>query len=240
MKLILKTCMLVLLATLTGPPAQASNEIHYIGFNRFVAGQEGASSRAFNEYIRKLHPIMSRYGMTVQTFDVVHGGTEDLAADVVSFGSANDEESFQAFFEDPEFQQIFPILIGALSDHQVIFTSGPFSIAGEKRGQLLLSLEWVEGQAAAGVAKLRDLNGQPSAVFDTYGVREIAHTAGVMSSRGLAGEITPTVPPHLLELWAIDDPHGFLDDPLVRSASVEAEGLLSRKESFWLRLRDIR
>ena len=54
----------------------------------------------FDDYIRKLRPIMSRYGMTVDSYDVQHGGSDKLSADVVTFGSASDEESFQAFFQD--------------------------------------------------------------------------------------------------------------------------------------------
>ena len=240
MKSTLRNCLILLLAVLSNVPARAADTIHYVGFNKFVTDQEAESGRVFDDYIHQLRPIMSRYGMTVDAYDVLHGGTEQLAADVVTFGSAPDEESFQAFFADPEFQQIFPMLVGALGGHQVIFTSGSFAVNGNATGHTLLSLNWVSGDTDVGVVKLQDLNHRISPVFDEYGVRQIAHSAGLMSSSGLAAEVTPTTPPQLLELWSINDAHGFFDDPLVQASNKEAEGLLSRNESFWLRLRDIR
>ncbi len=235
-----QSCLLVLLAMFAGLSAHASDVIHYIGFNKFNAGYEADNGRVFDEYIHHLRPIMSRYGMTVDAYDVLHGGTEDLSADVVTFGSAPDEESFQAFFADPEFQQLFPMLVGALGDHQVIFTSGAFAVTLKEPGHTLLSLNWVNGDAIAGVGKLQDLNHRISPVFDQYGVRQIAHTTGVMSNRGLAAEIAQTTPPQLLELWSIRDAHGFFDDPLVQASNKESEAVVSRSESFWLRQRNIR
>ncbi len=240
MRILFKLCLLVLLTALAGPPALASGEIHYIGFNRFVADQETESGIVFDDYIRKLRPIMSRYGMTVDSYDVQHGGSDKLSADVVTFGSASDEESFQAFFQDPDFQQIFPMLFTALSDHQVIFTSDPFAVSGRKGGHTLLTLGWVDGDPVAGLARLQALNDEIRPVFATYGVELEAQTAGVMSNRGLAAEVTQTAPPHLLELWSIRDAHGFFDDPIVQSSNEAAEQVVSRSESFWLRPREIR
>jgi len=240
MKLFFRGCLSVVLSAFFLVPAHAGDTIHYIGFNQFIADHAADSGRVFDDYIHQLRPIMSRYGMTVDAYDVLHGGTEQLAADVVTFGSAPDQESFQAFFADPEFQEIFPMLAGALGGHQVIFTSDAFALTGREPGHTLLSLNWVDGDAAEGVAKLQDLNHRISPVFDRYGAHQIAHTAGVMASRGLAAEVTATTPPQLLELWSISDAHGFFDDPLVQASNKEAELLLTRSESFWLRLRDIR
>lgn len=240
MKILFKCCLLVLLTAFAGPPALASGEIHYIGFNSFVTDQETESGIVFDDYIRKLRPIMSRYGMTVDSYDVEHGGSDKLPADVVTFGTASDEESFRAFFQDPDFQQIFPMLIEALGGHQVIFTSDPFAVSEKKGGHTLLTLEWVNGDPAAGLAKLQELNDEIRSVFGTYGVELEAQTAGVMSNRGLAAEVTQTTPPHLLELWSIRDAHGFFDDPVVRSSNEAAEHIVSRSESFWLRARKIR
>ena len=240
MKSLFHACLIVMAAASAVVPAHAGDAIHYIGFNEFVADRAADSGRVFDDYIHQLRPIMSRYGMTVDAYDVLHGGTAQLAADVVTFGSAPDEESFQAFFADPEFQEIFPMLVGALGGHQVIFTADAFALTGREPGHTLLSLHWVEGDASEGVARLQALNHRISPVFDRYGVQQIAHAAGVMSSRGLAAEVAATTPPHLLELWSIGNAHAFLDDPLVQASNREAEILVSRKESFWLRLRDIR
>lgn len=238
MKLANKVFLMVIM--IAAIPATANDEIHYIGFNKFETQDVTNSGNAFNEYIRQLTPIMSRYGMTVQSYDVVHGGSDALDADVVTFGSARSQESFQAFFQDPEFQRIFPMLIGALSEHQVIFTGRPFAITGKDNGHTLLSLNWVKGDPGQTLARLNMLNEGISQVFDTYGVRQIAKASGVMSSRGLAGEVIQTSPPELLELWSMDNAHGFFDDPLVKAASEDAENLVLHSESFWLKPRNIR
>lgn len=240
MKVAFRSYLFTLLAVIANLPAHATDTIHYVGFNKFVADHEADSGRVFDDYIHQLRPIMARYGLTVDAYDVLHGGTEDLSADVVTFGSAPDEESFQAFFADAEFQQLFPMLVGALGDHQVIFTSEAFALTGQEAGHALLSLNWVNGDAAEGVATLQDLNHRISPVFEQYGAQQIAYTAGLMSSRGLAAEITPTVPPQLLELWSISDAHGFFDDPLVQASNKEADAMISRNESFWLKARDVR
>ena len=240
MKLALKTGLVCVFVVMISFPAQGADEIHYIGFNQFVADRDEQSAREFDEYIRKLRPIMSRYGMTLETFDVVHGGSENLAADVVTIGSARDQESFQAFFADAEFQEIFPILVGALGDHKVVFTSGPFSPTGNTDNHALLSLSWLNGDPIDGIARLNELNSRNSAVFDTYGVQQMAESTGVAASHGLAGEVTPTVAPQHLELWSIHDAHGFLEDPLIKSSVEETKDLVSRSESFWLRWRDTR
>jgi hypothetical protein len=238
MKLLSKVFLIGIM--IVARPATATDEIHYIGFNKFETMDVTNSSDAFNEYIRQLTPIMSRYGMTVQSYDVVHGGSKALDADVVTFGSARNQESFQAFFQDPEFQKIFPLLIGALSEHQVIFTGRPFAITGKDNGHTLLSLSWVKGDPVKSLAKLGMLNEGISQVFDTYGVQQIAQASGVMSSRGLAEEVTQTSPPELLELWSMDDAHGFYDDPLVKAASDDVANLVLHSESFWLKPRNIR
>jgi len=235
-----RSYLIVTLVLCASLPANAGDTVHYVGFNKFVADHEADSGQIFDDYIHRLRPIMSRYGLTVDAYDVLHGGTDELSANVVTFGSAPDEESFQAFFADPEFQQLFPMLIGALGDHQVIFTSSAFTVGERESGHTLLSLNWVEGDATEGVVKLQDLNDRMSPVFRQYGVRQIAHSTGVMSNRGLAAEITPTTAPQLLELWSIRDAHGFFDDPLVQASNGEAEAVTSRNESFWLRLREIR
>ena len=235
-----RNCLIVLSTMFACLQAYASDNIHYIGFNKFVADNEAESSRVFDDYIHQLRPIMSRYGMTVDAFDVLHGGSAELPADVVTFGSAPDEESFQAFFADPELQEIFPMLVGALGGHEVIFTSGPFSVTGNESGHTLLSLNWVDGDATDGVSRIQALNEKTSSVFGQYGVRQIDDTAGLMSNRGLAAEITPTAPPQLLELWSIRDAHGYFDDPLVQSTNKKAEAIISRSEAFWLKARVIR
>ena len=230
------TSAILLLVLFVATPFCAANEIHYVGFNRFAGAGSGAQ---FDDYIKRLRPIMRRYDMTVETFDVLHGGSDDLAADVITFGTAVDEESFHAFFQDPEFQNIFPLLIEALAEHEVIFTAGPFGVTGVQQDHTWLALSWVGGDEDASTAKLVSLNETLEPVFSAYGVAEIATAKGVTSNRGLV-EVAPGVAPHLIELWSIRDAHGYFDDPLFKTVSEQVKQLLSRSESFWLTRRDIR
>ena len=101
----------------------ASNTVHYIGFNTLNSDDKESSGKIFDRYIHKLMPIMEKYEMSLQIFDVVHGGSEKLKADRVTIGSVKNMETFKAFFSDPDLQAILPMLDNALSEHQVIFTA---------------------------------------------------------------------------------------------------------------------
>ncbi len=123
---------------------EAANAINFVGFNAFDKTDLKQSNRLFDNYIHQLIPIADKYGMTFGIYDVSHGGSETLDADVITFGSVPDMESFQAFFQDPEFAKISPMLHTALSGHQVIFTHSGFAPT-PSRGHTLLSLLWLQG-----------------------------------------------------------------------------------------------
>jgi hypothetical protein len=231
---------IVILALFGSAVASADDNIHYIGFNKFGDDPKIDSSRLFDDYIVQLRPIMTRYGMTLEAYDVVHGGSEQLSADVLTFGSAPDQAAMQAFFSDPEFQEAFPMLVDAVSDHQVIFTAEAFAVDRQAAGHTLLSLNWVAGETANGVQQLQELNKRVSPLFEHYDVQQTGNAVGAMSSHGLAGEITTTTPPQLLEMWSMGDAHGFFDDPQVIAVHKEAAKLVSRSEAFWLQSREIR
>ncbi len=210
-----------------------ADNIHYIGFNSFHAGDHTQSAQDFDDYISELLPIMDKYGMTLAVYNVVHGGSEALPADVVTFGTATDQHSFQAFFEDPALHAIFPTLAGALSGHQVVFTSGPFLPDTAGREHLLLQLDWLQASPEA-AAKLRADSSAYQQAQQRYGVRQVAQSTGIMSNRGLAAEVEDTVPPQSLEIWRMRDAHGFFDDPEVRTVHDSIEALVDRSEAFWL------
>jgi len=217
----------------------ADTQIHYMGFNSFGA-DKAASGKAFDAYIVKLRPIMARYGVTGDPYSVVYGGKGELKADVVTFGTAKDQASFQAFFQDPELQAIFPMLIGALNDHQVVFTAHSFAPGPERAGaNVLLSVNWLKGDTAEATMAVQALTEKASAIFSKYGVERLGKTVGVYSNRGLAAEIEDTVPPHLVELWAMKDAHGYFDDPVSLATEKEAKSLITRSESFWITERKI-
>lgn len=210
-----------------------ADTIHYIGFNSFHSDERAKSAQAFDDYVHKLRSIMDRYGMTLAVYNVVHGGSEALPADVVTFGTAKDQQSFQAFFADPALHAIFPTLVGALSGHQVIFTSGPFVPDSGGREHLLLQLDWLEAAPGA-QAKLRSESSAYQRAQQRYGVRQVAQSTGIMSNRGLAAEVRDTAPPQSLEMWRMQDAHGFFDDPDVQSVHHSIEALVDRSEAFWL------
>lgn len=214
-------------------PALANEaQIHYVGFNAFGEDKH-QSGVAFDAYIDKLRPIMRRYGMTVEAYNVLHGGSDDLAADVITFGTAKDQQSFQAFFQDPEFQAIFPMLVGALSDHQVVFTMGRFAPENAGPGaHTLLSARWLENEA--GGEKLRSIYASSAPIYEKYGAIMKTHSKGVYSNRGLGAEVTDTVPPASFELWSVRDAHGLFDDKQIKDAEKKAQEVVSRTEDFWI------
>lgn len=213
-------------------------QVHYLGFNLFGPDKIG-SGRVFDAYMKKLQPIMARYGVTAEPYTVLNGGSKMLSADVITFGTAKDQASFQAFFQDAALQEIFPMLVGALDGHQVIFTAGPFSPSvQEEQNHLLLSANWLKGAAGASLAKLSSITENATQIFGKYGAFIEARATGVFSNQGLTGEIKKTVPPHLLEVRSIRDAHGLFDDPLMIDANMAAKKLLSRTENFWIIKRD--
>ena len=224
----------VIVGILAAPATVAEDpQIHYMGFNAFGA-DKAKSSEVFDAYLETLRPIMARYEMTADAYNVVHGGSDNLRADVVTFGTAKDQASFQAFFQDPEFQKIFPMLLGALDDHQVVFTSGAFVPNPQHGAHTLLSASWFKDGAEAPLKTMASINHKIEPVFAKYGVEMLGHTAGVYSNRGLAAEVKDTHAPQLIELWSIKDAHGFLDDPLMKEAGHDLEALVERSEDFWI------
>lgn len=230
-----------LIASLLLTPALQADEarIHYMGFNAFAA-DKAKSGRAFDAYLEKLAPIMKRYGMTADAYNVMHGGSDNLKADVVTFGTAKDQASFQAFFQDAEFQAIFPMLFGALEDHQVIFTGGVFMPSPKDGTHTLLSASWFKGDSAAAMETIAGAHKNMKPVFEKYGVQMMAHTAGVYANQGLAADVKDTHAPQLLELWSVKDAHGFFDDPMQVEANNKVKALLSRSEDFWIVKRPIK
>lgn len=214
------------------PVAAGDATVHYLGFNAFGA-DKAESGKIFDAYMEKLRPIMHRYGMTVEAYNVLHGGSDKLKADVITFGTAKDQQSFQAFFQDAEFQAIFPMLFGALEDHQVVFTATDFEPRKLPAGShTLLSATWPKEEA--GLKKIGALHHKLAPVYEKYGVAMQAHSSGVYSNRGLGAEISDTLPPALVELWAVRDAHGLFDDPDMKQTSEEMRGLADRTEDFWI------
>jgi len=239
MKLAIKTILLTVLSVMFLGKAFGNDEIHYIGFNAFPEGDKGISGKVFNDYIQDLLPIMKRYGMTFDIYNVVHGGSDDLKADVVTFGSVKNMKVFQQFFQDPDFITIFPTLHNTLSSHQVVFTTSAFEQKQNTSGHTLLSLNWLLGEPTDSAVKVAQLLKATENLFEQYGVNKLVTSSGVMSNKGLAAEVEKTIPPHHVELWSIDNAHGFLDDSQVKKTHSKIKTLVQRSEGFWLEKRKI-
>jgi hypothetical protein len=213
-----------------------ADTVHYIGFNKFRDSKDSESAAAFDSYIGDLLPIMARYGMVLEVYSVVHGGSETLDADVLTFGTAPDMEAFQQFFQDPQLQQIMPTLIGALSGHQVVFTAGEFMPSNSAGGHLMLQLDWLKDGIEGSDSYHEQLAGYAPAAT-RYGVTREAASTGIMSNRGLAAEVVEVEAPQAMMLWRMRDAHGFFDDPQVIRTNRQIDALVSHSEAFWLKSR---
>jgi len=218
---------------------EASSAINFVGFNAFNKSNLKQSSSLFDDYINQLIPIAAKYGMKFGIYDVSHGGSSELDADVVTFGRVPDMKSFQAFFQDPDFVKISPMLHQALDGHQVIFTEGGFAPT-QSKGHTLLSLVWLQGDTVGAVKALEDIQKNSFATFQKYGVSLQIESAGVSSNKGLQQEILATKPPHQMEIWSMRDAHGYLESENAKVAHKNAQRYIARSEDFWLKARVIK
>ncbi|RED16710.1 hypothetical protein DFR46_1738 [Parasphingopyxis lamellibrachiae] len=214
------------------PPPE--NPVYYVGFNYFTGDGGLPESEVFSNYTAALEPIMARYGMTLETYRVVNGSADALPAHAITFGSAPDPESFGAFFADPEFQALFPSLVGIIDQHTVVFTREAFSLAGTTEADnILLSIGWIKEGADHHAAILaRDAAISQSGT--QYGLETLVHSQGMMANQGLADGGIEVPAPDYLEIWRVEDPHGLFDDPMYREAESEARNHMDRSASYWL------
>lgn len=238
MKNLCKKILMAVALIVGSVPSIADGEVHFVGFNSLKIENKEHQKATFDAYIQKLKPIMARYDVTTDVYDVVYGGKGDIKADFVTFGTAKDQESFQAFFQDPDFHGIFPMLLGALQEHQVVFTAAPFAPdANAIPGHTFLALNWLKGDAVQARAKIASLTERLAPINKKYGARKIAFGTGVYSNKGLAAEVADTMPPGFVELWSIRDAHGLFDDAEVKTVFAEAKEVVARSETYWLRER---
>jgi len=218
----------------------ASNTVHYIGFNTLNSDDKESSGKIFDRYIHKLMPIMEKYEMSLQIFDVVHGGSEKLNADRVTIGSVKNMETFQAFFSDPDLQAILPMLDNALSEHQVVFTESSMEKSPTTKAHTLLSLSWLKGnekQQEIATKAIDKSKKNIQHIFENYGVNQLATTVGLMSNKGLGQQVQPTHAPQQLELWSMRDAHGFFEHKEVVASTHEIKEYIKRTENFWIKER---
>ena len=211
-----------------------SAPVYYIGFNYFTGDGGDPEVWTFSHYIEQVEPIMARYGMTLETYRVANGRTNALPAHAITFGAAPDQERFAAFFADPDFQEIFPMLTGIIENHTVIFTPEPYSLKdAEGLGETVFSVGWIK-PGAEHRAAVEDGDAQMRQVGEAYGLALLTRAAGLMANEGLAAEITEVTPPDYIELWRIEDPHGLLNDPQYKETVVKARAHVEKSASYWL------
>lgn len=221
-------------------PSMAQGEVHFVGFNSLKIENKEQHKKTFDAYIKKLRPILARHGVTTDVYDVVFGGDGNVKADFVTFGTAKDSESFQAFFQDPDFHAVFPMLLGVLQDHQVVFTPTAFAPDADAiPGHTYLALNWLKGDAEKARKGIDAITHKLAPYNKKYGARKIAFGMGVYSNKGLAADVVDTVPPQFVELWSIRDAHGLFEDEKAATIFKETDGLVERSETYWLQERKI-
>ena len=168
---ILTTTFFLLFVTITPALAQ-QGPVHFVGFNTLKAGDEAKAT--FKDYVEKLTPIMAKHNMSVDVLEVLDDHESELKTSFITFGSGPGMADMQAFFRDPEFHAIFPILLGIIEDHNVVFVDKNLARNIKQGDEYLLAAGWSENQ------KLNTL-----------------HAKGLMGNNGVGGDITPFEPP----LW---------------------------------------
>lgn len=214
---------------------QSNDEVHYIGFNKLIENNLSSNLVKFDDYISKLKPIMTKYGMSLSGYNVTYGGSLALQADIVTFGSAPNMQAMQRFFSDPEFQAIFPILLSVTEQHEVVFTDNSLVPDSKLEGHTLLSLNWLKDNGL--MDKLRKLDMQLDNEKKHFGVEKLKEASGTMSNRGLGGDIENLTPPENLQVWRIQDAHGYFDSKQFKKVNLQAKQYLERVEDFWIEKR---
>lgn len=212
----------------------ATPEINYIGFNDLIDDDALDAEQAFSDYVDAITPIMTRYGLTLETYRVVHADASGLTADAITIGAAPDQESFAAFFADPEFQSEFPKLVSIIEDHTVIFVDGPLPAASED-APTMLSLYWLQEDKSENRAKLAEAEKKLGSAKKSFDVENLAIRAGLMANRGLGGQIETVAPPDMVFLTTFGDAHGYFDDPRVKSVNEEIDAVIRDGGAFWIR-----
>lgn len=228
----------IFLALMVFGAAQAGSAreaaVHYIGFNSFKA-DNAQSAKQFDTYLAKLKPIMKRYHMTADAYEVTNGSS-DMRADVVTFGTAPSMRTMQAFFQDADFQKIFPELLEALDDHHVVFTAGPLAPEDDQpQDYIRLRLTWTDrGQSSERKegAKM-ELGHAPEVDFPAF----VNLVSGTYANRGLAGDVKDIEAPTRLEMLQTNQIHTYLQDPHVARYEQTVGNVSERVATYWLKPR---
>ena len=104
-------------------------------------------------------------------------------------------------------------------------------------GSTLLTLGWLKEDSADSLRAVDQHSHKLAPKFDAYGVRRMGASLGLQSNVGLTDDLENVAAPQDIQLWSLQDAHGFFDDPKVDKIRKAMDSLFSRKEYLWLEVR---
>lgn len=221
---------------------KATNEaaplVSYIGFNTLKADHKKDRIAAFREYVKTIKPIMAEYGMTLDVYKVDAASDTHHPVDFITFGTAVDQQSFQAFFGDAKFQEAFPTLVHNIEAHFVTFVDRPVVPEQRHGGYTQLSLDWLKHSDDGAMGVFAALEHDVAAIGAHKGAQQTHRAAGVMASTGLTDDVAPAKAPTFVSLWHMEDPHAFLEDEKVSALNKKLAEHSETYRSFWISVAD--
>jgi len=154
--------------------------------------------------------------------------------DFITFGTAKDQQSFQAFFANEDFQKAFPTLVGITENHFVSFVDSPVIPEKVHGGHTQLSLDWLKSTDKAMMKQVAVLNHKVEGIAAHHGARQTHRVAGQFASTGLTDDIAPAEAPTIVSVWHMKDPHGFLEHSEVSRLNKQAAENSKMFRSYWI------
>lgn len=214
--------------------AGSAPEVSYIGFNTLKADHKAANIEAFHKYISIIKPIMMAQGMTLDVYKVDHASDPEIPVDFITFGTAKDQQSFQAFFTNQEFQKAFPTLVGIIESHFVTFVDGPATPEKVQGGYTQLSLDWLKSTEDVVMKQVAELDHKINSIAAHHGATQTHRVAGQFASTGLTDDIAPAEAPTIISVWHMKDPHGFLEHSEVSKLNKQVAENSKMFRSYWI------
>ncbi len=214
--------------------ADHAPQVSYIGFNTLKSDHKAANVKAFLGYIKTITPLMEAHGMTLDVYKVDHSSDPEKPVDFITFGTAKDQQSFQAFFANADFQKAFPTLVGVIDAHFVSFVDGPVTPEKNHEGYTQLSLDWLKSTDDGTMEQVAALNHKIEGIAAHHGARQTHRVAGQFASTGLTDDIAPAEAPTIVSVWHMNDPHGFLEHSEVSKLNKQAAENSKMFRSYWI------
>ena len=216
------------------PTIDHAPQVNYIGFNTLKSDHKAANVKTFLEYIKTITPLMEAQGMELAVYKVDHNSDPEKPVDFITFGTAKDQQSFQAFFANEDFQKAFPTLVGVIEAHFVSFIDSPVIPEKIHGGHTQLSLDWLKSTDDNTMEQVAELNHRIEGIAAHHGARQTHRVAGQFASTGLTDDIAPAEAPSIVSVWHMKDPHGFLEHSEVSKLNKKAAENSKMFRSYWI------